>query len=98
MSYTHPQHMLPAPTCKPSQQRTNSQPLCPSQPHTRNATLRSKAESKTRTLLGIYGRMVLDQKGLTSLDLFWQAVEMYKRNNNGEPLEAIQVCVCVRDR
>lgn len=41
----------------------------------RNATLRSKAEAKGRTLLGVYGRIVAEAKGLTSLHSFERAFE-----------------------
>lgn len=42
----------------------------------RNATLRSKAEAKGRTLLGVYGRIVAEAKGLTSLQSFERAFEV----------------------
>lgn len=57
-----------------------------------NATLRSKAEAKTRTFLWIYGRTVLEQTGITSLETFEKAVKTYKKTPNAEPLENIQVC------
>lgn len=58
----------------------------------RNATLRSKAEAKSKTFLWIYGRVVLEQKGVTCHETFERAVEMYKRlGGQSEPLEAMQV-------
>jgi hypothetical protein len=55
----------------------------------RNATLRSKAESKARTILGAYGRIVLEQNGLTSIDVFERAVDIYSTSQGLEQLERV---------
>ena len=55
----------------------------------RNATLRSKAESKARTLLGAYGRIVVEQNGMTSPEVFDRAVEFFSTVQGVEPLEPV---------
>lgn len=57
----------------------------------RNATLRSKAEAKSRTFLWVYGRIVLQQQGVTSLETFEKAVQQYLHIPQAEPLETIRV-------
>ncbi|GAX72556.1 hypothetical protein CEUSTIGMA_g12.t1 [Chlamydomonas eustigma] len=54
-----------------------------------NATLRSKAESKSKTILGAYGRIVLEQNGLTSIDVFERAIEIYNNSQGSEQLERV---------
>ncbi|GFH08051.1 uncharacterized protein HaLaN_02951 [Haematococcus lacustris] len=56
-----------------------------------NATLRSKAEAKSRTLLWTYGRLVYQQGGTTSLRTFREAVRAYQRIPDAEPLCCIEV-------
>lgn len=56
-----------------------------------NATLRSKAESKTRSFLWVYGKTVLEQEGMTSLDTFNKAVSTFCCTPGAVPLEAIAV-------
>ncbi|KAJ9520090.1 hypothetical protein QJQ45_030013 [Haematococcus lacustris] len=56
-----------------------------------NATLRSKAEAKSRTLLWTYGRLVHQQGGTTSLRTFHEAVRAYQRIPDAEPLCCIEV-------
>ena len=56
-----------------------------------NATLRSKAETKTRTFLWVYGKVVLDQKGTTSADTFEKARRQYIKMAGVEALEHMQL-------
>mmetsp|Transcript_40401 Transcript_40401/g.89733 ORF Transcript_40401/g.89733 Transcript_40401/m.89733 type:complete len:648 (+) Transcript_40401:247-2190(+) len=56
-----------------------------------NATLRSKAESKTRTFLWCYGKLVLDQKGMTSSDTLDKASQNYSKLVAVEPLANMAV-------
>ncbi len=65
----------------------------PRLPPRRNATLRSKAESRTRTFLWQYGRTVLDHGGVTSREAFLLAVQAYLDSSRSaalEPLEAFK--------
>lgn len=57
----------------------------------RNASLRSKAESKGKTLLGAYGRIVLDQQGTTSPAIFEQACQIYIEIHGPDSLDEIAV-------
>lgn len=59
----------------------------------RNATLRSKAEAKGRTLLGLYGRVVVEQQGSTSIKAFQAAVAAYQTLQGVDGIETMQVMV-----
>eukprot|EP00955_Chlamydomonas_euryale_P090468 364546-Chlamydomonas_euryale.AAC.7 len=56
----------------------------------RNATLRSKAEAKARTLLGAYGKIVQEATE-TSPSIFERALAAYRGMEDVEPLESMSV-------
>jgi hypothetical protein len=87
---SHPLHMVSLWSKSVSHQSASCTFFMPSHTHTRrNATVRSKAESRTRTFLWMYCHKAQEMGACRAA--FQKAVEMYQASNPVEPLETFQV-------